>query len=206
MNEFPKSPEMTGFRLMMEFKHEEIAETLSLLLQNKNPYTRLYKGVMFGGFMVLGGLSGWHISSGSMTIGSVLLHFTAGVAASFLLIPAHELLHGLGFKKAGADKVSYRAIWKKLIFYAIADGFPANYQQFRTVALMPFTVITLVFVLLVSLFPAGWSVFLISVAVSHAAFCIGDFALLGYMFDHKEKDIITVDDLQAGKTFFSVRE
>lgn len=199
------APELEGYRLEMELAHDNISEFIVPWLQKKNFYIRFYKAALFFGFMLIGGVAGYYISAGILSFWSVILHFFAGVLLTFFLIPLHEWLHGIAYKLAGAKQVQYKANWRKFVFYALANRFPTDYTTFRLVALMPFSVITLIFVGLVFLAPAHWHILLLSIAVSHASFCIGDFVLLAYMNMHKEQGMITMDVNEQRKTFFYVR-
>ncbi|MEO5947545.1 MAG: DUF3267 domain-containing protein, partial [Chitinophagaceae bacterium] len=78
----------------------------------------------------------------------------------------------------------------------------ANRKEFQIVALAPFTVITTI--LLISLFFAGqlWSLTILGILLTHTAFCSGDFGLLSYFDFHKDKEVVTYDDVENKISYF----
>ena len=96
-----------------------------------------------------------------------------------LLIPIHELLHGLALKITGARNVHYGGYLRKFIFYAEADRHVLNKKQFAFVALTPLIVVqvlTLVGILIFWYSPVFY--FSIIVMAAHSFFCAGDIGLL----------------------------
>jgi hypothetical protein len=67
------------------------------------------------------------------------------VSGMLVVIPFHELLHGLAYRLAGAEKVKYGADMKQMLFYASAPGFVAGKYDFYMVAFTPFIILNLVF-------------------------------------------------------------
>jgi len=55
--------------------------------------------------------------------GHYLFHVLIGIVLFVFIIPVHELIHGIAYRLFGAKNVTYKAEWKKFIFYAMADGF-----------------------------------------------------------------------------------
>lgn len=186
-------------------KHIEIIEFIKPWIKKKNIYTRIYNISLLTGFLIVGFFVGMMISAGEINF-EIINQFFLGIMIGFLMIPLHEWLHGIAYKILGAKKVEYRAEWKKLLFYAAADGFPAGYKEFRFVALMPFTVITLIGLLLMVLSGFEWTVIMLGFIFSHAACCGGDFGLLSYMYEHKDQEMITIDDMEKGETYFLVKK
>ncbi len=80
--------------------------------------------------------------SGDLSVGSFFIWFSLGIAGVILLIPIHELIHGLLFRLFGAKDVRYGVVWKKLMFYAVAHDFAVNYRQMLVIALGPFFVLS----------------------------------------------------------------
>lgn len=198
MDAYPPIPEI--HKLSNTLYHNDLAPFIKPWIKKLNPYTFMYKALNFIGLLVVGGLVGIMLSQGQL-IDAYISGVTFGVLVSFLLIPLHEYIHGLAYKFVGAKKVTYRAYWKKLVFYAIADRFAIGFDKFRIVALAPFVVITFLCLMLIFIFPTYW-VFFFSVAISHNAFCGGDFGLLSFMYEHRNQDILTVDDITNEKTYF----
>jgi hypothetical protein len=80
-----------------------------------------------------------------------------------------------------------------------------NRKQFFFVALAPFVTITIA---------GGWWFFIaspqiqimISSAITiHCTMCIGDFALMSYFAEQKNKDVLTYDEKSSGQSYFFTR-
>ncbi|MCC5907425.1 MAG: DUF3267 domain-containing protein [Balneolaceae bacterium] len=201
----PDAPVLDGYLLKDSLEHQNITGFITPWLNKKNPFTLFYKGSLFVGFMIIGGLAGYFLTSEVMSISTILFHFFGGVFLSFFLIPLHEWLHGIGYRIAGAKNIEYKAVWKQFVFYALADKFVTDYKSFRLVAMMPFVCITTLFIFLIFILPGQWIILLSSVLVSHAGFCVGDFVLLGYMYEHRDEGILTLDVLEHEKSYFYVK-
>lgn len=190
------------YKLRDTLIHENLFDFIMPWMKKNNIYTRTYNYLMLGGLTILGGLIGFKFATGTLDT-TLFTHLFLGFALTFLLIPFHEALHGIAYKIAGAQKVTYKAHWKKLTFYAIADKFPIGYKPFRYIALLPFIVITTIGIIMIFIFPEYWVLFL-GILLAHSTFCGGDFALLSYMYIHRHWNILTVDDVEEGKSFFFV--
>ncbi len=194
----------TGYILKDTMDHNLIAEFIKPWMKKKNMYTRIYKYTNFFGLFLVGIWAGLMISAGELSL-EVVNHFFLGGFLGFLMIPFHEGLHGIACKMMGAESVQYRANWRKLVFYAAANGFSAGFKEFRFIALLPFSVIT-VFGLMIMLWSGfEWAVITSGFILGHAACCGGDFGLLSYMHEHRDLDVITIDDMEKGETQFLVR-
>jgi hypothetical protein len=120
----------------------------------------------------------------------------------FLLIPIHEYIHVLAYKSQGALHTSYDSNWKKFYFMALADKFVANKHEFSIVALAPFVVITTMLGLALFWVEGLWSFTIIGTLIMHTAASSGDFGILSYFYFHKDKDIITYDDVGNKISYF----
>jgi hypothetical protein len=195
-------PEL-GFHLLSELEHSALGPFVHHWFWKRN-FTSLFFWtcqVLFlfwavGTAMVQPG--GFHWSN-------TFSGFSFACALAFLLIPLHEGIHMMAYKLMGARQTRMVAHWKRFYFLAIADGFVANRSEFRIVALAPFVVISLLLSLLsVGLGPMAALSLRFALFV-HAAFCSGDFALLSYFESHKDREMLTVDDFQAGISRFWIR-
>lgn len=118
-----------------------------------------------------------------------------------LLIPIHELLHGLALKFTGAPKVHYGGYLRKFIFYAEADRHVLNQKQFAFVALTPLIMVKVL--TLCGIFVFWYSpVFYFSLIVmaAHSFFCAGDIGLLT-LFLHDD-EIFTYDVKAEKKSYY----
>ncbi len=131
--------------------------------------------------------------------------FSYGTVIAFLLIPLHEYIHVLAYRSQGAMDTSYDANLKKFYFMALADRFVADRQAFRVVALAPFAVITAALTALLPFVHPDWILTIISVMLMHTAMCMGDFGLLSYFQHHRDKDVVTYDDVENKVSYFYAR-
>jgi hypothetical protein len=129
-------------------------------------------------------------------------YLSFGIFFFLFLIPIHEYIHVLAYKSQGAQHTSYDANWKKFYFMALADKFVANKQEFRIVALAPFVVINTTLILVWPWVEGLWSFTILGTLLMHTAACSGDFGILSYFYFHKDKDIITYDDVGNKISYF----
>ena len=118
------------------------------------------------------------------------------------LIPIHELIHGLFYKLAGAPTVSYKANFKKFIFYAMADKFITDQKNFVRLALAPFIVINSILIISILLSSGIISFLLAGILFIHTAGCAGDFALVSYFIENDGRNLVTYDDVSKGESYF----
>jgi len=122
-----------------------------------------------------------------------------------LLLPLHELIHGMAYKLAGAKTVSYHADWRRLTFYAAADRFVASTREFYGVALAPFAIINAGLLLAYGLAEPPLTWVCLGALWLHTGGCAGDFALVNFLYRHRHKALVTYDDVGAAKSFFYAR-
>lgn len=193
------------YSLKDTMSHTDIVGFIKPLMKKRNVYTRIYNYTMMAGLFLVGAWAGIVLSAGEYKF-QVINHFFLGAMLGVLMIPLHEWIHGVAYKIMGAESVQYRANWKKFVFYAAADGFPVGFNEFRFVALLPFSVISVTGIMIMVWSGFEWSTIMFGFIIGHAACCGGDFGLLSYMHEHKELDVITVDDMEKGETHFLIRK
>jgi hypothetical protein len=121
---------------------------------------------------------------------------------ALVIIPLHEILHVLAFRMLGARKTSIHAQWNRMLFYAIADKFVMNSREFIFLALFPFVLINLALIAGVMFLHDEYKVLSLVALFFHFTGCIGDFALLNYLFQNKDKRILNYDDEALGMSYF----
>lgn len=193
----------TRFRLLKKINHKEIVHFVIENMRSLNgPMVFYYLFnllilllvVYFGFISIYNGYFGWL---------TLLTHFLAGIFFGMIVvIPFHELLHGLAYKIAGASKVKYGACFKQMIFYAAAPGFVAGKRQFSLVALLPFVTLNLVFIAGFILLEPAWKWASLIALLSHSSLCIGDFALMNFFAGRKNSEIFTFDDTEEETAYF----
>ncbi|HEX3009442.1 MAG TPA: DUF3267 domain-containing protein [Bacteroidales bacterium] len=124
------------------------------------------------------------------------------IASLTVLVPIHELLHGLAFKIFGAGRLKFGKDLKQMMFYVTVDNFVLNRKEFSVLALLPFTVVTLLLLFIEWLLPNTYIWFSLSAIFWHTTMCIGDFAMLAFFEKHKHMELYTYDDAAKKITFF----
>ncbi len=134
---------------------------------------------------------------------------SVGLASLFsftALVVVHELLHALAYLLTGSRHISFGAIPKKFIFYALADREVIAPLAFHVVALMPFVVVKLVCLSGILYFWNSQTMyFFLTVMCLHSLFCAGDIAMLAFYHLHRGKKIYNFDNRSEGKTYFYSR-
>jgi hypothetical protein len=115
------------------------------------------------------------------------------------ILAVHELIHGIAYKKCGAQKVSFGANWKSAMIYAYADDFPIDMKQLRFVAILPFIVITTILTVCMIIF-YEYIIIIGFINMLHAFMCFGDFALIKYA--KKNPSHITYDNIKEKQTSY----
>jgi len=129
-------------------------------------------------------------------------HYFIGFSIAFLLVPLHEYIHVLAYKSQGAKNTSYDSNIKKFFFLALADKFVAAKNEFRIVALAPFASITSILLLLLTISSYSWTLTILGILLCHTAMSSGDFALLSYFEFHRDKEVVTYDNVEEKTSYF----
>ena len=132
------------------------------------------------------------------------LFFQAGtgiLAGSILVIPFHELLHGLAYRILGARKIIFGADLYQLIFYVTARSYTVSGMQIHLLTLAPFIIINLLTAITTALFFQNGLLFSAFFLLSHNIMCIGDFAISGYV-NRTEGRVYTYDEPERKLSYF----
>lgn len=190
----------TGYEVHHTLSHEQMLPFVQQYLRKfSNPVIRIYW--LFNLIVLL--MLGYLFLFFPTTIDKGLTNIGLGICSFFLLIPLHEWIHGIAYKISGAPKVSYHAVLRKLIFYALADRFVIGYRSFLFVAFSPFIIITTLLTILLfstetlAIAWVCWAGLLI-----HTSGCAGDFALAAYFYEERNRAPLTYDLQEEGITVF----
>ncbi len=133
----------------------------------------------------------------------ILKQYFYGLIISFsIIIPVHEIVHGIVYILLGAKKILFGAELKQFAFYAVADNFVTGRTGFYILAISPFVVISLLNFAGFIFVHGVASYTYISMLFFHTTMCIGDFALMSYYDVHKNKEIYTFDDVKSRISYF----
>jgi hypothetical protein len=190
-------------KLLDEMNHSEIVEFLKPYMRFQGNWMRLF---WFLNFLALVALVASVVLSASKGFHLFISQLSYGLALFFVVLPLHEGIHGLVYKYFGAQKVLFRAEWKKLVVYAMADGFVANRKELFWVAILPFLILnSLILLLAWFVFPSHATMFY-SLLLIHCSGCVGDFALINYFALNNHLTIVTYDDAEERKSYFYALE
>jgi len=192
-----------GFVYLDELQYDDIVEFTSKYLKKRTPSMRFFYLSLLGmAILVIGALIFGMISH-NRTFGSIMKQYLYGLIISFsVIIPIHEIIHGLVYVLLGARKIRFGAEFRQFAFYAVADEFVTTKIGFYILACSPFLIITLLNLAGFIFVPGVASYTYIAIIFFHATMCIGDFALMSYYDTHRDKNIYSFDDVKKKISYF----
>jgi hypothetical protein len=131
-----------NYELVKELGHDEIIDFVASQLKKLR-----WPMVFFYGFnILLAGLIALYTAGNFfhsyISWGAYWKYLLLGLVTGMLVvIPFHEIIHGIAYKIAGAPRIKFGANLKQMMFYAAAPGFVATRQDFYLVAFSPFILI-----------------------------------------------------------------
>lgn len=133
---------------------------------------------------------------------NLLLQAVLGVfAGSILVIPIHELIHGLAYRILGSGKIIFGADLKQLIFFVTANQYVVSGRQVYLLALSPFVSINLLTIVATLILFPQWTLCAGFFLLSHNIMCIGDFAISNYV-SRAEGKIYNFDEPEKKMSYF----
>lgn len=190
------------YRLILAVPFENL---LPFLFDNMSAATKTMR--FFYSFLIMCALSViFFVFQTEKAFGQIFWYGLVGFLSSFtIMVPIHELLHGLAFKIFGARKLKFGKDIKQMMFYVTVNNFVMNRRQFSVLALLPFITVTFVLLALELLVPGPLRWFCLSAMFWHATMCIGDFAMLSFFEKNKNLELYTFDDVSKKSTYFYVK-
>lgn len=203
-DEIRNSPE---YKLVRQLNHDEIIDFVThQLKQFRWPMTFFYGFSIMLIALIISFTAG-NIANSYISWSTYFLYLFLGlIAGMVLVIPVHEVIHGIAYKLVGARKVKYGADLRQMLFYASAPGFVAGKSDFYVVAFSPFVLINLFFLagIIYGHLPVQWgSLFALFI---HSTMCIGDFAMVNYFTSFPGKEVYTYDDREEKTSYFYIKE
>jgi Putative zincin peptidase len=182
----------TQFKKLITLQYDDI---ISFVFRNiKKPTPAVYFYFISNALLLLSFLY-LLISGFGETFVSIVKQLVVGIlVGSFLVIPVHETVHGIAYKLIGAPKIHFGADLKQMIFYVAADKYPVGRKGFYFIALAPFFFINLASIALLIFPEISLLPFTVSFLLFHNIMCIGDFAMVSYFQQKKDKELYTYDD------------
>lgn len=124
-----------------------------------------------------------------------------------VLVVLHELLHAVAYWLTGSRNLIFGALWKRFLFYVLANKQVVSPRSFRFVANAPLVFVKLVTLSLVIYYwhsPIAY--FFMVIMCLHSLFCAGDMAMLAFYRLHPDKEIYNFDDVERKVTYFYYRK
>ena len=194
------------YRLIRKLSYREIPEFVMEYLFRGNQETRFFWFSVVLFLLIAIKPTVLFFSASPGLLNTLWYLFLGFVAIPALLIPVHEGIHALFFLLSGGRNIRVGVDLKNFFFYVTAHRHPVGRKVFTRIALAPF------FVINTGLWAAGW---LLSGGLSwsfylalfaHATMCAGDFAMLSFYREHRDREIITYDDAEEKTAYFYLDE
>lgn len=190
------------FRQILELHFGEMLPFVLSNIRKRSIISMLYAGlnVALLGFILVYLVEG--MPAELISWGMLLKQGIAGIfAGSLLIIPVHELIHGLAYKILGAKKIHFGADPEQMIFYVTADRYPVSGKEIYFLAMLPFLLINLSAILVITLWFSHLTLFVSFLLLSHNIMCIGDFAISNYVFLTNTR-VYSFDVVSEKKSYF----
>jgi hypothetical protein len=195
-----------AFRQILELDFENMIPFVIANIRKPGLYSRVYLILNMITLFTLGLLIVYGFLQGWLSWQKLIKHVIAGVAAgSLLVIPVHELFHGLAYRILGAKKIKFGADLHQLIFYVTADRYPINRRDLHFLALLPFAAINLITLFSIVLWVPQMSILLGFFLLAHNLMCIGDFAMVNYV-RNEAGEVYSFDEIEKKKSYFYKQE
>jgi hypothetical protein len=195
------------YKLVRQLHHDEIIDFLMQQLKQLRWPMAFFYGFNIMLIALIISFTAGNIAQSYINWSAYFLYLLLGlICGMVLVIPVHEILHGIAYKLIGATKVKYGADLKQMLFYASAPGFVAGKRGFYLVALTPFAIINLLFLagIIYGHIPLQWGSLV--AFFTHSTMCIGDFAMINYMASFHGKEVYTFDDKTERTSYFYIKD
>jgi hypothetical protein len=191
-----------GFKKILELDFDEMIPFVLSNIRKRGLFPLLYLFYNAASLIYIIFFIVFGINAGLLNAGKILGQIVGGIlVGSIVVIPPHELLHGLAYRILGARKIRFGIDFRQFIFYVTADRFPISRKELAFLALTPFVVINMVVIVCTAILVQQYILFTVSLLLSHNIMCIGDFAMIGYAYSIKQ-EIITYDDPEKKRSYF----
>jgi hypothetical protein len=191
-----------SYSRILELDFDDMIPFVLSNIKKKGLMSWLFIAINVIGLFSIGVFSIWGIYTGWIPwFGFIKQLFLGILAGSIIVIPFHELLHGLAYKIIGAKKIKFGANLQQFFFFVSTDRFPVNRKELYFLALLPFGVLNLVLLMVALFWLPQYSLLFGFLLLSHNLMCIGDFAITNYVMNEKE-EVFTYDEPENKKSYF----
>ena len=187
---------------ILELNFDDMIPFVLSNIKKKGLMSWLFIAINVIGLFSIGVFSIWGIYTGWIPWSKFIIQLVLGIiAGSIIVIPFHELLHGLAYRILGAKKIKFGANLQQFFFFVCADRFPVNRKELYFLALLPFGVLNVGLLMVVLYWLPQNSILFGFLLLSHNLMCIGDFAITNYVLNEKE-EVFTYDEPENKKSYF----
>jgi hypothetical protein len=193
--------DQTKFRQLLSIPYQDIIQFVLDNLKKKSGLTFFLWSVclIFLGLTVFIRIK----IAGYFATADIFWHSVLGlIILPVISIPLHELIHIIPYYISGARNIRVGMDLKQYLFYVTAHRYVATPLQFIIVAIFPFLIISVAFILLFFFMPGLWKWSFSLFLFAHTTMCAGDFALLNFYFLNRNKKIYTWDDADRKIAYF----
>ena len=191
-----------SYEQILELDFDDMIPFVMSNIRKSGIYSRIYMAVNVITLLGLVILVVLGLSQGWLTWSKLVKQFITGVfAGSILIIPFHELFHGLAYWILGAKKIKFGANLQQQLFFVTADRFPVTARELLFLALLPFIIINAVTVSTLILCLPQFIILFGFFLLAHNMMCIGDFAIVNYAQNEGE-EIYSYDETERKKSFY----
>lgn len=195
-----------AYRKILELDFGEMIPFVLVQIRRRSIFSFLYAGINLCLFIFLLYYIVYGLTAGGLTWSGLFRQTVTGIlAGSFLIIPVHELIHGVAYRILGARKIHFGADMQQLIFYVTVDRYPVSGKQLYLLAMMPFVLINISAALILLLWAPQFLLFAGFFLLSHNIMCIGDFAVANYVH-HIPGKVYSYDVVSEKKSHFFSQE
>jgi hypothetical protein len=191
-----------AYRLVRELSFQDMIPFVLAQMKGKGMMSVIYLVVNLVIFGLIAMIIAVGLFKGTITWRVIIGQSLAGiVSGSLLVIPVHELLHGLAYRILGAKRIRFGVDLKQLIFFVTADRYPVSGNQLYFLALVPFAVINIATIVLVLVVIPEFILVAGLFLLSHNIMCIGDFAIANYVYRSGGR-LYSSDEPDKKKSYF----
>ncbi len=195
-----------NYSLIKELGHDQIVEFVMAQMKLLRWPVAFFYGFNIVLFALIVLFTAGNIFHSWISWGQYWMYLGIGIVAGMIVvIPFHEMVHGLAYKLTGAPRVKFGADMRQMLFYASAPGFVAGKYDFYVVAFSPFVLINLLFLAGIVFGSTGVQWAALVAIFMHSTMCIGDFAMVNYFASLPGKEVYTYDDKTEKRSYFFVK-
>lgn len=191
-----------GYRQILELEFGDMIPFVLSNIRKKGLFSILYLTINMASLAFIILYAVWGLMNMQITWATIIKQSLSGIfAGSILIIPVHEILHGLAYRILGARKIQFGADLQQFIFFVTADRYPVSGNQLYSLAMTPFVVINIITVSIAALMFPQVILFAAFLLLSHNIMCIGDFAIVNFVRLIPGR-IITYDETENKRSYF----